>query len=216
MAIRKATPKITLPKAKNLEEALKLVPQWKSAVVVPQQWVEVFDANPGLIGGLTPELMKQVNNQTEAKLAQVEMANAFYDSLVLQVGAHREIEELRAKSIVLMIDTKTAEDEYVMDALLAGTGYEQHLVQWRHELAAKQGLLKDQTEQINQTTTADISVQLQKSFNTQEQARTRLQASLEPSASSQVVDVEAQKADQEEIVREKTARANFQKMLKRG
>ena len=71
MAGRKTTPRVTLPKAKNLEEALKLVPQWKSAVVVPEQCVQVFDANPGLIGGLTPELMKQFNNQTEAKLAQV-------------------------------------------------------------------------------------------------------------------------------------------------
>lgn len=216
MVGRKTTPKVILPKAKNLEEALKIVPQWKSAVIVPEQWVQIFDANPGLIGGLTPELMQQFNNQTEAKLAQVEMANAFYDSLVLAVGAHREIEELRAKSIQLMIDTKIAEDEYVMDAVLAGTGYEQHLAQWRHELAAKQGLLAEQTEQINATTTADISVQLQKSFNAQEQARTRLQASLEPSASSQVIDVAVQQAEQEEVVREKTARANFQKMLKRG
>lgn len=216
MVLRKPTPKATLPKAKNLEEALKIIPKWKSAVIVPQQWIEVYDANPGLIGGLTPDLMKQFNNETEAKLAQVEMANAFYDSLVLAVGAHREIEELRAKSIQLMIDNKMAEDEYVMDAVLAGTGYEQHLVQWRHELEAKQGLLTSQTEHINGTTTVDISVQLQKSFNTHEQARTRLQNSLMPSAGSQVVDVQSQQAEQEEAVNEKVVRANFQKMLKRG
>lgn len=205
-----------LPKAKDIEKALKYIPKWKSAIIIPQQWVEVFDINPGLIGGLTPELMEEVNAQTDAKLLQVEMAHAFYDSLVLAVGAHEEIEELRAKCIELMVDTKISEDESVMNSVLAGTKYEQHLLQWQHELAAKQGLLKDQTEYINGTTDVDISVRLQKSFNEHEKTRTRLEASLNQSAATQVIDVEAETQKEAVAVEQKTARAAFMQKIKRG
>lgn len=210
------TAKAALPKAKDITKALKHLPKWKSAVVIPQQWVEVFDINPGLIGGLTPELMEQVNAQTEAKLLQVEMGQAFFDSLVLALGAHEEIEELRAKCIELMVDTKIREDESVMDSVLAGTKYEQHLLQWRHELTQKQGLLADQTEHVNGTTDVDISVRLQKSFNEHEKTRTRLKSSLNQSASTQVIDIQAETQKEAEVVEQKTARTAFMKQIKRG
>ena len=208
--------KAPLPKAKDITKALQNIPKWASAVVIPPRLIQVFDANPGLMGALTPELMEKFNAETEGKLAQVEMANAFYDSLVLAVGAHEEIEELRAKSVALMYDTKTREEDSVMDALLAGTKYEQHLVQWRHELAAKQGLLKDETEYINATVTVDVSVKLQKAFSDNQKIQTRLNASLVEEAATQVVDVEALQQKEVAAVEQRSARANFQRLIKRG
>lgn len=201
-----------LPKARDVDLATNNVPRWYSQIPIPPLLAQRFDVNPGLVGGLTPKLMEKAIASTEGKLLQVEMGRKFKELLDTDLEAHKEIETIRLECVKKMYETATAEDALVMEALLAGTKYEEHLVTWKHELAGQQNFVKEKGKLDRDYLSQDFKNRLLMAAE-QSKKRTEKSNNQVENSKSQINDATKEEAQEDQKI--VAARVNLEKLLKR-
>lgn len=119
--------------------------------------VPVSNAQYAEVGNLTPAKLRALNIKKQNAKLQVEWAREWFEAVKELESARKEIEEIRADIEKIHFKTEKEIDEYVLAALLAKAGYEEHYREWTARRTEELGLLTKVTDEEIRAVTAEFS-----------------------------------------------------------
>jgi len=119
--------------------------------------VPVTNAQYAEVGNLTPAKVRALNIKKDNAILQLEWAKEWFEAVKQLEGARKAIEEIRSNIEKLHFKTEKEVDEYVLAALLAKEGYDQHFREWTARRAQETGLISSVTDDEIRAVSAEFS-----------------------------------------------------------